>query len=87
MNINELNNLVSINVEKYNQITIDFVDEAEDIIDFTDKEDVDAIYFLERRIFIENLLQIIDLKNGDDIFVLNQLCEILKEKQKDYENK
>jgi len=87
MTINELNNLVLSNVDKYNQITIDFVDEAEDIIDYTDKEDVDAIYFLERRIFIENLLQIIDLKNGDDIFVLNLLCEILKEKQKDYENK
>lgn len=84
MNINELNDLVLSNVNKYNKIIIDLVDEAEDIIDFTDKEDLDEIYYLDRRVFIENLLEIIDLKYKDDIFVLNQLSVILKEKQEDF---
>lgn len=84
MNINELNNLVLSNEIKYNRIIIDLVDEAEDIIDFTDDKDLDVVYYLDKRIFIENLLTIIDLKYKDDIFVLIELGKILKHEQEQF---
>ena len=68
------------NMENYSQITIDFIQEAEDIIEieWDNEEDKEReLGSLSYR--ISTVLEVIDLELGTDIEALSKLIEIIEE--------
>lgn len=71
--IEELSNETYYNMEKYNQIVIDYVEKVEDVISEFDETELRALNYE-----ITNLLDIYNPKFVDDVEVLNDLEKIIK---------
>ncbi len=78
--IEEISDKVYYNMKKYSQLIIDLVEDIEDIMEFDELNKIEQLG--AKSYEISGILEIINPKLQDDIKILNELLEIIKQQDK-----
>ncbi len=78
--IEEISDKVYYNMKKYSQLIIDLVEDIEDIMEFDELNKIERLG--AKSYEISGILEIINPKLQDDIKILNELLEIIKQQDK-----